>query len=183
MLTSVVFYFLAAIAVLSAVLMITRRNILQSAGFLMLTLLATAGIFLQLHAGFLSFVQIVLYVGGFLTLFVVVILLFHLDVAPRAVRFRWQHFVAVLVALALGLEMLAVLFSARQLPGQGLIVPGSFPGEKLPPNTGAIARSLFGGADTPAQYLLPVGMAAILLLVVMIGVVVLAKSRKRFDPS
>jgi len=58
MLDSAIFYFFAGIAVISAVLMVTRRNAIHSAVFLITTLLATAGIFLQLRAEFLFIAQI-----------------------------------------------------------------------------------------------------------------------------
>src|SRR6266849_10956643 len=70
MLDKLLFYFFAAIAVASAALMVTRRNVVHSAIFLITALLATAGIFLQLRAEFLFIVQIILYVGGIMVLFV-----------------------------------------------------------------------------------------------------------------
>jgi len=73
MLDKVLFYFFAGIAVASAALMVTRRNAVHSAIFLIATLLATAGIFLQLRAEFLFIVQIILYVGGIMVLFIFVI--------------------------------------------------------------------------------------------------------------
>src|SRR6201997_1435967 len=122
MLDSVLFYFFAGIAVISAALMITRRNAIHSAVFLITTLLATAGIFLQLRAEFLFISQIILYVGGIMVLFIFVIMLVRLDVALHHIRFRMQKIVAVLVALALGLEVQAILYAARRLPGQGLFI-------------------------------------------------------------
>lgn len=181
MLDSVLFYFFAGVAVLSAALMVTRRNAMHSAVYLITTLLATAGIFLQLRAEFLFIAQIILYVGGIMVLFIFVIMLVRLDVALHHVRFRMQKFVAVLVALALGLEVVIVLFAARQLPGQGLFVQGSEPADKLPPNSQALAVSLFGDKGIEPQYLLPFEIASVLLLVAMVGAVVMAKSKKRTE--
>jgi len=64
MLNAVMFLFFTALAITSAILMVTRRNIVHGAVFLITTLLATAGIFLQLQAEFLFVVQIILYVGA-----------------------------------------------------------------------------------------------------------------------
>ena len=75
MLDQIIFYFFAALAVLSAILVVTRRNVVQSAIFLITALLATAGIFLQLHAEFLFIVQVILYAGGIMVLFLFVIML------------------------------------------------------------------------------------------------------------
>ena len=171
MLDSIVFYFFAGVAVLSAALMLTRRNAVHSAVLLVTTLLATAGIFLQLRAEFIFIAQIILYVGGIMVLFIFVIMLVRLDVALHHIRFRLQRWVALLVALALGVEITIVLLFARRLPGQGLLIQEPASADKLPPNTEELARSLF------SSYLLPFEIASVLLLVAMVGAVVMAKKR------
>ena len=173
MLDSILFYFFAGVAILSAALMVTRRNAIHCAVFLITTLLATAGIFLQLRAEFLFIAQIILYVGGLMVLFIFVIMLVRLDAAIQHIRFRMQKFVAVLVALALGLELAAVFYLVRKLPGEGLFIQGSAPADKLPPNSEEFAKSLF------SSYLLPFEIASVLLLVAMVGAVVMAKNKKR----
>src|SRR3989304_314232 len=100
MLDLILFYFFATLAIVSAVLVVTRRNAVHSAIFLITALLATAGIYLQLNAQFLFAVQIILYVGGIMVLFVFVIMLVNLDVALRQIQFNRQTFVAVVLALA-----------------------------------------------------------------------------------
>ena len=87
-LNQALFVFFAVLAVASAILMVTRRNIVHGAVFLITTLLSTAGIFLLLEAEFLFIVQIILYVGGIMVLFVFVIMLVNLDVAMRQVQFN-----------------------------------------------------------------------------------------------
>jgi NADH-quinone oxidoreductase subunit J len=169
MLDSVIFYFFAGVAVLSAALMVTRRNAVHSAVLLVTALLATAGIFLQLRAEFLFIAQIILYVGGVMVLFIFVIMLVRLDVALHHIRFRFQKWVALAVALALGGEITAVLLFARHLPGQGLLIQAPASADKLPPNSEELARSLF------SSYLLPFEIASVLLLVAMVGAVVMAK--------
>jgi len=79
--------------------------------------------------------------------------------------------VALIVTLALAAQVGVMLWSARGIPGQGLLVAAAAPADKLPPNTEAIAQSLFG------PYLLPFEIASVLLLVAMIGAVVMAKKR------
>src|SRR6202042_2498486 len=93
-LNQALFIFFAVMAVASAVLMVTRRNIVHGAVFLITTLLSTAGIFLLLEAEFLFIVQVILYVGGIMVLFVFVIMLVNLDVSMRQVQFNRQWFVA-----------------------------------------------------------------------------------------
>ena len=75
MLELILFYTFATIAIVSATLVITRPNVVHSAAFLGATLFAVAGIFLTLHAEFLAGVQVIVYVGGILVLFVFVIML------------------------------------------------------------------------------------------------------------
>src|SRR6202048_5042372 len=98
----ILFAVFAAMAIGSSILMVTRRNIIHSAVFLITTLLATAGIFLQLDAEFLFVVQIILSVGGIMVLFVFVIMLVNLLVSMRLVQFNHQRFVAGTHAMVLG---------------------------------------------------------------------------------
>jgi NADH-quinone oxidoreductase subunit J len=177
MLDSVLFYTFGGVAVLSAALMVTRRNPVHSAVFLITTLLATAGIFLQLRADFLFLAQIILYVVGIMLLFLFVILLVRADRAVPQMRFRMQKLAAVGVVVALGFEVLVILFSANKLPGEGLFVQEIKAAEKLPPNSEALARSLF------TTYSLPFEMAGVLLLVAIVGAVVMANGRNRTDES
>jgi NADH-quinone oxidoreductase subunit J len=169
MLDSAIFYFFAGVAVVSAALMVTRRNAIHSAVFLITTLLATAGIFLQLRAEFLFIAQIILYVGGIMVLFVFVIMLVRLDVALHQIQFSMQKWVSILVALALFAEVGVMLWASRRIPGEGLFIHESVAADKLPPNSEALAGSLF------STYLLPFEIASVLLLVAMVGAVVMAK--------
>ncbi len=171
MLDSILFYFFASVAVVGAVLTVTRRNAVHSAIFLITALLATAGIFLQLNAEFLFIVQIILYVGGIMVLFVFVIMLVNLDVAVRQMQFARQKWVALVISLALAAQVGLMFWSIRKVPGQGVPVLTAAPAESLPPNSEEVARSLF------STYLLPFEIASVLLLVAMIGAVVMAKKR------
>jgi NADH-quinone oxidoreductase subunit J len=171
MLNKAVFYFFAAIAVASAVLTVTRRNVVHSAIFLVTALLATAGIFLQLRAEFLFIVQIILYVGGIMVLFVFVIMLVNLDVAVRQMQFGRQRWVALIITLALAAQVGLMFWSSRKTPGEGIPVLAAPGAQTLPPNSEEVARSLF------SSYLLPFEIASLLLLVAMIGAVVMAKKR------
>jgi len=77
--TTFFFYLLAALAIGSGVLVITRRNPVHSALALILTLLSQAGLYLMLYAPFVAGVQIILYVGGIMVLFLFVIMLVNLE--------------------------------------------------------------------------------------------------------
>src|SRR6202167_1506459 len=163
---SIFFYFFAALAVGSAILMVTRRNVVHGAVYLITTLLATAGVFLLLQAEFLFIVQVILYVGGIIVLFIFGIMLGNLDVLLVQYQFNRQRFVAAVLALALG----AQIFLAINM-GQKSLFPQASGPEILPKNTEAVADALFG------HFMLPFEIASILLLVAMIGAVVMAKRR------
>jgi NADH-quinone oxidoreductase subunit J len=165
MVDKILFVFFALLTVGSAIMMVTRRNIIHSAVYLITTLLATAGIFLLLQAEFLFVVQIILYVGGIMVLFVFVIMLVNLDVAIRMVQFNRQWFLAGVLGLVLAVQ----IFMAFWIGRTGLTQPSS---RMMPPkNTEAVADALF------QHYMLPFEIASILLLVAMIGAVVMAKRR------
>ncbi len=168
MLDLIVFYFFAALAIVSAILVVTRRNAVHSAIFLITALLATAGIFLQLQAEFLFIVQIILYVGGIMVLFVFVIMLVNLDVSLHQLRFRRQAWMATLIALALGVQLaFAIRIGRLDLP----VASSAAPASAFQPNTELVGRALF------STYMLPFEIASLLLLVAMIGAVVMAKRR------
>jgi NADH-quinone oxidoreductase subunit J len=169
MLDKVIFYFFAGIAVTGAALMVTRRNAVHSAIFLITTLLATAGIFLQLRAEFIFIVQIILYVGGIMVLFIFVIMLVNLDVALHQIKFARQKWVALIVTLALSAQFGVMFWATGKMPGQGFPILTAASANRLPPNAEAVAKSLF------SSYLLPFEIASVLLLVAMIGAVVMAK--------
>jgi NADH-quinone oxidoreductase subunit J len=167
MLDLVIFYFFAALAVGGAVMVVTRRNVVHSAIFLAATLLATAGIFLSLGAEFLFIVQIILYTGGILVLYVFVIMLVNLDVALHQVSFNRGWVVGLLLTLVLGLEAFAAIAVSRK----GLYALPPAPAQAMQPNTEQVAWGLFH------TYVLPFEIASVLLLVAMVGGVIMAKKR------
>src|ERR1700681_3489283 len=125
MLDQVVFYFFGALAVISAVLVVTRRNVVQSAIFLITALLATAGIFLQLHAEFLFIVQVILYAGGIMVLFVFVIMLINMDVSLHQIQFNRHWWVGLLLALVLGAQLVLAVVVGESKIAVGVPAPAS----------------------------------------------------------
>jgi NADH-quinone oxidoreductase subunit J len=167
MLDQIVFHFFAALAVVSAILVVTRRNVVQSAIFLITALLATAGIFLQLHAEFLFIVQVILYAGGIMVLFVFVIMLINMDVSLHQIQFNRQWWLGLLLALVLGAQLVLAVVVSESKVAFGAPAPAS----ALEPSTQLVGRVLFN------EYMLPFEIASILLLVAMIGAVVMAKKK------
>ena len=84
------FYLLAFIALASGLAVITRRNPVHSALALIFTLLSVAGLYLMLYAPFVAGVQIILYAGGIMVLFLFVIMLVSIEKATREHQFNHQ---------------------------------------------------------------------------------------------
>jgi NADH-quinone oxidoreductase subunit J len=172
MMNQILFYFFAGLAVLGGVLVVTMRNAVHSAVFLITTLLATAGLYLTLNAEFLFVVQIILYVGGIMVLFVFVIMLVNLDVALHQVQFNRQTWVAGLLSFALLAELLAALALARSTStGMQLLPAAHVPVVSTEGNTEQIGKLLF------ENYVIPFEIASLLLLVALVGAVVMGKKR------
>jgi NADH-quinone oxidoreductase subunit J len=170
MLELVFFYIFAAIAVVSAILVITRHNVVHSAAFLGATLFAVAGIFLTLHAEFLAGVQVIVYVGGILVLFVFVIMLISLERAEHERQYNRQWVIALVTSAILIGEIGYGLYRGKDT----LILPPP----PVAPVAGAVAgNSELVGTALYTAYLLPFEIASILLLVALVGAVVLSKRR------
>ena len=167
-LPSFFFYFLAAMILFSAVLTITRRNAVHSAIWLVSTLISIAGLYLHLHAEFLAAVQVLLYVGGIMMLFLFVIMLVNLDEAAKQRQFNKQWSIALIAALVLSAEFGYFIYQ-----GTDAFYFAEPSGGSLQPNTQLIALALY------RDYVLPFELASLLLLVAMIGAVVMAKKDLR----
>src|SRR5262244_3864782 len=108
--TTFFFYLLAGLAVLGGILVITRRNAVHSALALILTLLAVAGLYLMLYAPFVAGVQIILYAGGIMVLFLFVIMLVNVGRVEKEKQFNQQWIVSFVAALGLGI-LFVVIFT------------------------------------------------------------------------
>ena len=150
---------------IGGILVITRRNPVHSALALIVTLLAQASIYLMLYAPFVAGVQIILYAGGIMVLFLFVIMLVSVERSMRERQFNSQWVVGLVAATALGGLFIAVFTKGKDL----------FPDRAVPvlenDNTQKIATMLYG------QYMFAFEIASLLLLVAIIGAVVMAKKR------
>ncbi|MGA2269930.1 MAG: NADH-quinone oxidoreductase subunit J [Bryobacteraceae bacterium] len=166
---TILFYTFAVLVLGGGILTVTRRNAVHSAISLIVSLLGVAGLYLLQQAEFLFAVQIVLYVGGIMLLFLFVIMLVNLDLAAKERQFNKQWLVALAAVAAVGAQIGYFLYRGKDAFH---IAEGG--GSGLPPglgNTEALADSLF------SEYLLPFEIASVLLLVAVVGSVVMAKKR------
>jgi NADH-quinone oxidoreductase subunit J len=159
------FYLLAGIMLIGGILVITRKNPVHSALALIVTLLAQASIYLMLYAPFVAGVQIILYAGGIMVLFLFVIMLVSIDRSMKERQFNSQWIVGVIAATALGGLFIAVYTKGTSIfPDRALSIVEN-------DNTQKVASLLYG------QYMFAFEIASLLLLVAIIGAVVMAKKR------
>jgi NADH-quinone oxidoreductase subunit J len=169
--TLILFWGFAGLAIASALCCITRKNPVASALWLVVTLFSLAALFVILDAQFIAVLQVLVYAGAIMVLFLFVIMLLNLG-RQRVTDVKGP--VGVGIAALLGGLLLFQLWSLRHAaPSESLRLP---PGAvaRLQQDQGivaAIARPLF---DT---YLVPFEITSILLLAAIVGAVVLAKRR------
>ncbi len=159
------FYAFAALVLGGALLTVTLRNTVHCAISLIASLSGVAGIFLLQKAEFLFAVQIIVYVGGVMVLFLFVIMLVNLDTAARDRQFNRQWIAAVACVLAIGAE--GVYFVRSGSGAWTFAAPSEF--ALSAGNTEDIARMLF------SEYLVPFEIASVLLLVAVVGSVLMAR--------
>ena len=157
------FYVFAALTLLCGFLVVANpfsRNPVTSAMFLVLTIISLAGLFVLLHAFFLAAVQVLVYAGAVMVLFLFVIMLLDLKEEARR-KFKTFGVVAGLVSVG-ALATLAVKTVWSSGIGQGL-------NPQTDGATGTLGKMLF------TQYLLPFEIVSVLLLVAMVGVIFSAR--------
>jgi NADH-quinone oxidoreductase subunit J len=163
-LPDILFYVFAALTLLCGALVVANpfsRNPVTSAMFLVLTIISMAGLFVLLHAFFLAAVQIIVYAGAVIVLFLFVIMLLNLKEEQRR-KIRFFGIVTGLISVGAIVTTLVISLHATK-PGADLSVP------QLEGNTAALGKLLF------TQYVLPFEVISILLLVAMVGVILLSK--------
>jgi NADH-quinone oxidoreductase subunit J len=161
------FFILSVLALVSGILVITSRNVVHSVIWLIVSLFSVAGIFLLLQAEFLFAVQIILYVGGIMVLFLFAVMLVNVEASLKEARFNRQWQLALGTSLLLMAELGYGLYSGRH---SFRLVQASLAAGTTS-NTRLIGSALYG------NYMLPVEIASILLLVAMVGAVVMTKRR------
>lgn len=163
------FVVLAVVATITAILVIAQRNPVASAIYLIVTFFSLAGIYLLLGAQFIAIIQVLVYAGAIMVLFLFVIMLLNLEKEKRLVaRHRLQRALGVFLGLIL-LGQIGLIFNSVLLEGP----KGKFPVEKVAAlgNTEVVARLLF------TDFLLPFEITSLLLLVAIVGAIVLAKKQ------
>jgi NADH-quinone oxidoreductase subunit J len=165
----VVFYILAAAAIISAILVITRRNPINSVIFLVLNFFILAALYLTLKAQFIAIIQILVYAGAIMVLFMFTIMLLNLGEEKRLTeRINIKQIIAIGLAAAFALQVVYIVGFSEDASMSELSVKAEEIG-----TVEAIGYQLF------SQYVLPIEAISVLLVASVVGAIVLAK--KKFD--
>jgi NADH-quinone oxidoreductase subunit J len=166
-LETILFYFLGAISVGSALMMVTRRSPVIAALYLILNFFALGGLYLTLHAQFIAFIQILVYAGAIMVLFLFVIMLLNLgDEKKLTEKISYKKIIGAGLGFGVLMELIYVIgFSGATLP------PSQF--EKAV-EVGTVEHI---GMELFTTFLFPFEVTSILLLAAIVGAVVLAKKK------
>jgi NADH-quinone oxidoreductase subunit J len=173
--TDYVFYTLAAILLVSGLRVITTRNPVHAALFLVLSFFTAAGIWILLEAEFLGIALILVYVGAVMVLFLFVVMMLDINIDQLREGF-WKYLpVAAVIGLLMVLEM-------------GMVLSGDYLGSEKPiihpegySNTAELGRVMY------TDYLLAFELASVVLLVAIVAAIVLTlrdrKDSKSMNPA
>ncbi len=167
MASQILFFVLAIVSIAAALGMLISKSPVTSALWLILNLFCIAGLYLTLNAQFIAVVQVLVYAGAIMVLFLFVIMLLNLDALPDIRRIDWKK----VFAFVLGMAVLAIL--TFTVASSLDVLPEASPAMAAAENGSAsnLAEALF------TQYALPLEIVGILLLAATIGAVVIAKRK------
>jgi len=157
---SLIFYLLAALLVITSLMVVVLRNVVHCAMALVAALLLIAVLFVTLHAPMVGILQVMVYAGAIMVLFLFVIMFLN-PAALEQQRGLWWGFGTILGLMLAG--VLVPLVATNDLPTDPMAATELFGSPEM------LAKSLFN------DYVLPFEIASVLLLVAIIGAVVLAK--------
>jgi NADH-quinone oxidoreductase subunit J len=164
----ILFIILAVIAVATAVSMLISRNSIYSAMFLVLNFVTVAVIYLLLNAAFIAMVQVTVYAGAIMVLFLFVIMLLGAEKTVGGESLSWQPPLAILLGGALLMEFAYILF-VRQKD----LLPTMVSVSENFGSPASIGSLLFD------RYLIPFEVTSILLLVAIIGAIILTRTERK----
>jgi NADH-quinone oxidoreductase subunit J len=160
-----IFYAFSLVLVFAAVAVITVRNPIYAVLFLVLAFFSAAAIWLLLEAEFLAIILVVVYVGAVMVLFLFVVMMLDINLVPLKEGFTRYLPVAALVAVAMAVELLMVLWSRGRFGAEMFPVPQPNPADYS--NTRELGELLY------TNYLLPFEVAGVILLVAILAAVAL----------
>jgi len=164
----VIFLIVGAATLFSAFMVVTMRNLIHAALWLVATLFGVAIIYTLLNAGFLAVVQVVVYIGAIAILFIFAVMLTRRQANDTGAALNRNWWAGAIVAVASFAGLVFLLQSWSGLSKQASVIPSGYD-----------AINQLGDALTsPAGYVLPFEVASVLLLAALVGAVYLAFNKK-----
>lgn len=159
----ILFWVFSALMLLCAMLVLVNRDPVNSAMYLILLFLCMAGLFLLLHAFFIAVIQVLVYAGAVMVLFLFVIMLLDLDIPKRRVAQLGTAIGAILVLASIG-GILAKILGKPDVLGPNAIAAGDAPGSLKD-----VVIPLF------KDYIVPLQLIGLIMLTSIVGVVLISK--------
>jgi NADH-quinone oxidoreductase subunit J len=175
------FLLFSAVLLFAAFRVITARNPVYAALYLVLAFFQAAAVWILLKAEFLAISLVLVYVGAVMVLFLFVVMMLDINVDNLRAGF-WKHFpLAAGVGVLIVLEMAAVLMGGFRMGEEPRVIPTAAPGQIPISNTKELGKLLY------TQYLYPLEIAAVILLVAIVAAIALTlrarKDTKHVDPA
>ncbi len=162
--TEIIFWFLSGLALLSAIMVLVSKNPVHSVLWLIVTFFAISGHYILLNAQFLAIVNIIVYAGAVMVLFLFVIMLMNLEAAIEPKRSVWMKAAGVISGGLLLAVMISVIRTATDMQGKNAQL-----------TTGDIGLIKNLGNVLFTNYALPFEISSVLFLSAMVGAVVIGK--------
>jgi len=163
MIGTALFFLFAGFAIMCAISMVYHKNPLYSAISLVGVFISLSCIYITLAAPFIAAVQILIYAGAIMVLVVFVILLLNLDDDRPLDRLKYLYGIGAGLGLVLLVQTLFIFYAVARTPNQGIKVNES------------VGKTLSIGAAMYSEYLLPVEIVGVLLLMAIIGAVIMVR--------
>jgi NADH-quinone oxidoreductase subunit J len=163
MVTTALFFVFAGLAIACALSMVVQRNPLYGAISLIGVFIALSCVYVTLAAPFIAAVQVLIYAGAIMVLVIFVILLLNLDEERPLNRLRYLYGVGAGLGLILLVQTLFIFYAVARTPNQHVKVDES------------VGKTLSIGAAMYSEYLLPVEIVGVLLLMSIVGAVILVR--------
>lgn len=164
----IIFIMTAALIISSALMVVTTRNLIHAALWLVAALFGVAVLYAVLEAGFLVVVQVVVYIGAIAILFIFAVMLTRREMRDRGAQLRKNWWLAALLGMLVFSGLAFLLINQADINRSAAVIPAGLD------TLGALGVALV----SPDLYLLPFEVASILLLAALIGAVYLAATRK-----
>lgn len=162
--TEILFWFLSVLALFSAIMVLVSKNPIHSVLWLIVVFFAISGHYLLLNAQFLAIVNIIVYAGAIMVLFLFVIMLMNLNKETEPQRNVWMKFFGVITGGLLFTVLISALRSSQDMFGR-----------TVETNSGDVGLIENLGKVLFSQYVLPFEISSVLFLSAMVGAVVIGK--------